>query len=73
MKKDELWKIFTDKNPKWLESGANLTPAGLKKLFDTTYQQAHDQGVRNGRVLAEKESDLRSNIGDLFSNLGRGR
>ncbi len=55
MKKEELWDIFTKKNPGWKDEGANLTPAGIKKLFDTTYEQGHKQGVLNGKALAGKD------------------
>ncbi len=45
MTKEQLWKIYTDKNPHWLEIGANLTPCGLKKLFDETYSVGFKRGV----------------------------
>jgi len=33
MTKDELWAIYTRKNPQFLEKGANLTPGRIKKVF----------------------------------------
>lgn len=68
MTKDELWKIYTDKNPQFLTDGATFTAGGLKKFFDTTFDQAHDQGVRNGKAIeAMKPKD--SSFGDMFGGL----
>ena len=61
MNKDRLWAIFVDKNPKWETEGANLTPGGLKKLFDTTFDQGHNLGVLNGKALASRNTDNHSN------------
>lgn len=52
MTKDTLWEIYTRKNPSFLTDGATFTAAGLKKFFDTTWEQAHSQGVENGKALA---------------------
>ena len=75
MNKDELWKIFTKKNPNWLTNGANLTPAGLKKLFDTTFDQGHELGVKNGKALQQRyawKDNAKSNpFSDLFDGLGK--
>lgn len=71
MTKDELWKIYTDKNPKFLTDGATFTAAGLKKFFDTTFDQAHDQGVINGKALTAMKQDSRPTGGvDLGSIFG---
>lgn len=41
MTKDQLWKIYTDKNPKFLgEGNVTLSKKGLKHLFDQTWDQA---------------------------------
>lgn len=54
MKKEELWAAYVAKNPSF-EGGGNVTmsAAGLKKMFDQTYERAHQQGVKNGKTLAD--------------------
>lgn len=73
MTKSQLWKIYTDKNPKFLTEGCSFTAAGLKKFFDTTFDQAHDQGVLNGRALEKMEkkpsSSSDSSPYDIFSEM----
>jgi len=54
MNKEALWKIYTDKNPHFLERGANLTPEALRKFFDQTWDVAHKRGVDTVLVMAEK-------------------
>jgi hypothetical protein len=57
MTKDELWKIYVEKNPQFADPAARftMTGAGLKKLFDQTWERAHDKGVANGKALASKD------------------
>jgi predicted secreted protein len=70
MRKDELWKLYVDKNPHWLDAGVAFTPAGLKKFFDQTFDLAHDQGMVIGRALEEKKAGKSSSSsGDLFDKL----
>lgn len=73
MTREQLWSLYTAKNPHWLTEGATLTPAGLKKLFDQTFECGHRLGVENGKVLAEtKETivppafDKKSLFGKIF-------
>lgn len=42
MTREALWKIYTDRNPQFLVEGGQVTmsAAGLKKLFDQTWDQA---------------------------------
>lgn len=56
LQKEHLWQKFTDKNPHWLTEGAKLTPAGLKKLFETTFDKGHELGVANGKAIASRDS-----------------
>lgn len=72
MQKQELWEIFVKKNPHWLTDGANLSPAGLKKLFETTFDKGHEQGLANGRVLGEKEA-VHGKVGKFMDGLFGGR
>jgi hypothetical protein len=67
MTRDQLWTIYTTKNPQFLDSGATFTAAGLKKFFDQTWDQAHDQGVKNGKALSQKDSS--SPAMDIFKEV----
>lgn len=55
MTKDQLWKIYTDKNPSFLKAGGQVTMSteGLKKFFD----QAFEQGYECGKVIAKTMQD----------------
>jgi len=77
MKKEELWRHFIAKNPHWKSENVTLTPAGLKKLFETTYDQAHRQGVENGAAIADRlnresggrKKNNKSKVGDIFGGV----
>jgi hypothetical protein len=56
LSKDTLWSRYVEKNPHWLTEGVTLTPAGLRKLFEQTYEMGHAQGLENGKALASHES-----------------
>ena len=48
MKKADRWKIFSDKNPSFNgEGNVTMSAAGLRKLFDQTYEQGYEQGKAN--------------------------
>lgn len=50
MTKDELWKIYTDRNPQFSgEERFTISPEGLKKLFDQTWDQATKAAKENRR------------------------
>lgn len=41
MTRDQLWKIYTDKNPQFLDTGSvTMSCESLKKFFDQTWEQA---------------------------------
>lgn len=57
--KQSLWQHLTNKNPHWLNQNVTLTPAGLKKLHDTIYDQAHKEGMRAmSPTLTEEDRQL---------------
>lgn len=64
MTQDALWEHYLSNNPHWQENGVRLTAAGLKKLFDQTW----DQGFKVGRHQAVGQSirDQLGDFGDLF-------
>lgn len=55
MTREELWRRSAERNPHWLSKGASLTPNGVKRLVEQTYDIAHAHGVENGKALARSE------------------
>lgn len=46
MTKKELWKIYAARNPTFDGEGTvTMTAAGLRKLFDTTWDVAYHDGM----------------------------
>jgi len=44
MSKEKLWELYLRKNPALNGNKVTFTPAGLKKFFLTTYDEAYKQG-----------------------------
>lgn len=54
MKKADLWKIFAEKNPSFNgEGNVTMSAAGLRKLFDQTYDNGFEQGKTVTAALHE--------------------
>lgn len=54
MKRDELWKIYTEKNPSFNGDGnITMSAAGLRKLFNQTYEAGYNQGKVNAEAMAK--------------------
>ena len=71
MKKEILWQEIVKQNPDWTgPERVNLSPRGLRKFFDLIYDQAHHQGVENGKILQKKDPD---NAVDSFAKLFGGK
>lgn len=73
MQKEDLWKILTDKNPVLLTGPITFTAKGIRKFFETVWDQGHKQGVKNGRVLgaeAERKNGLLGKDGPLGGIFG---
>ena len=78
MKKEELWLIYIEKNPKFIQEDAHITftTNGLRKFFEQTWDLAHKQGIENGKALkamnesTDKQSKTdSSDFGDIFGSL----
>jgi hypothetical protein len=55
MTKQELWKIYTDKNPAFVEAKTvTITTDSLYRLFDQTW----DQAVKSVQVHDTSRDDL---------------
>lgn len=64
MQKDELWAIYTRKNPNFESGPVTFTADGLRKCFDQTWESAHQQGLKNGKALANDSKN-----GDPFAKM----
>lgn len=72
MTQSDLWSIYTTKNPTMGTNDSTpitLTSRGLKKLFDTTWEQAHQVGFENGKAW-EKEQNAK--VEKASGGLGKG-
>ncbi len=69
MKSTELWAIYVRRNPSFESSDTiTMTKAGLRKLFDQTWQNGHDQGFRNGQAYSESQKPEPSVFESLFGS-----
>lgn len=54
MKKEELWIVYVTRNPQFEgEAPFRITPAGLRKLFDQTWDVA-EKTERDSKSLFEE-------------------
>jgi hypothetical protein len=68
MTKKDLWAQYVAKNPTFAGDGIiTMTASGIRKLFEQTYDRAHDQGLENGKAI-QKNSDNR--FSDIFKGAG---
>lgn len=59
--------MYASKNPQFEGEGTvTMTRAGLRKLFDQTWEKAHEQGVRNGRAAQDLDMRANSLFGKIF-------
>lgn len=66
MDKESLWKLYLLRNPAFRGEGqVTLTAAGLRKLFDTTF----DQGVEHGRSIAQCDPFESTPVSESFKSI----
>ena len=65
MTQQELWEFYTSKNPLWLEDGAKLTPQGLRKLFEQTWEVGYKAGHSQAVTVALAEQ-FGEGLSDLY-------
>ena len=61
---EELWNAYVKKNPHWTDDGAKLTPVGLRKLFETTWDAGYKEGNQQ-KVSASIADHLSDALGEL--------
>lgn len=55
MTKEELWSIYAQRNPSFNGTEpVTLTPAGLKKLFEQTWDHAYEAGADDAEGIEPK-------------------
>lgn len=64
MNRDELWKIYVAKNPQFSEEDSRftMTGAGIKKLFDQTWEMAE----KHGKTIEEVRHKFDRKIDDIM-------
>jgi hypothetical protein len=68
MTKQQLWEIYTTRNPSFLEDGfITLTKDGIKKLFDQTW----DQGFQAGSEQTNQATPISNPMDELFRGFMR--
>jgi len=54
MTKDELWNLYVDRNPAFEgEANVTMTTAGIRKLFDQTWDISFKSGLEKGKVSGD--------------------
>lgn len=70
MTKQELWAHYCRRNPQFYGGGnVTLSAAGLRKLFDATWDQSHKQGFANGVAWEKANSKPSQDPMDIFKGL----
>jgi hypothetical protein len=69
--RDAPWCRLITKNPHWSTDGADLTAAGLRKLFDVVFEAGHRLGVENGKAMSE-ETERSAAVEELLRKFGMG-
>jgi len=59
----ELLTKYNNNNPHWRNRGANLTPNGLIKLIETTYDVGYKAGV------CDQKKELDQDLPDIFDEI----
>lgn len=63
MTKEQLWKVYTDKNPQFLgEGNITMSAEGLRKLFHQTYDVAWKDGSTKRKVMDDLMSNFKKNF-----------
>jgi len=71
MTKEELWKVYSNKNPSFDGSGnVTLSAKGLRKLFDTTWDVAMYDGEEEGEDEPRSYHSSTASLDSLKSIFG---
>jgi len=70
MNKSQLWKIYIEKNPVFLEGNIRFTQKGLKDFFDQTFEQGVKEGQSKSKSKSSNGSDMTDFLKDILSGKG---
>lgn len=72
MTKEQLWKIYSRKNPSFNGDGnVTMTARGLRKLFDTTWEIAMYDGEEEPVEKTEQNFQQRTSVESASVNILR--
>ena len=72
MTKEQLWKIYSRKNPSFNGDGnVTMTAKGLRKLFDTTWEIAMYDGEEEPVEKTEQNFQPRTSVESASVNILR--
>lgn len=68
MKKEELWKIYIEKNPKFVKVDATITftTKGLRQFFERTFDHAFEEGKKVEKDIKSQQFSNSDWTGDFF-------
>lgn len=71
MTKEKLWAIYVAKNPQFDGDGnITLSAAGLRKMFEQTWECGRQNGFINGKAFMENQKEpQKNNMADLFKGM----
>lgn len=71
MTKEELWKVYSNKNPSFNGRGnVTMSARGLRKLFDTTWDTAMYDGEEEEEVGPKSHHSSSASVDALKSIFG---
>jgi len=57
MKKEQLWAAYVAKNPQFKGTQRfSMTPQGLRKLFEQTWDRGYEEGIENGKAIGRAQA-----------------
>ena len=81
MRREELWLIYIEKNPKFIQEEAHITftSKGLRQFFERTFDHAFEEGKKQAqdekstgeKTFGKSKDEKSSDFGDIFGSLFR--
>lgn len=79
MRREELWLIYIEKNPKFVQEDAQITftARGIRQFFERTFDHALEEGKKQAReeksiwekAFGKSNDEKSSDFGDIFGSL----
>jgi hypothetical protein len=72
MTRDQLWAAYVAKNPQFAGDGnVTLSAAGLRKIFEQTWEKGREAGFENGKAWTEMRTKSTGSKSDRVSDMMR--